>query len=210
MNVNLVLLTGLAYASIGAAILCFSHRALYHKATRIVAGYPKVLSALHAHRHDGRFGFLVLLCGVLLQALAACGLSVSLDRWPLPVYGALAAIVLYGLARTIGVRCNGSTGSEASVHRAPKQGYETRRSMILLEAARREAASRSLVELGGSASKHDVIYIGEDAECRCWSERFGVSPDALRAAVRAVGPMATDIERYFSRTVKRARLPAAA
>jgi hypothetical protein len=34
----------------------------------------------------------------------------------------------------------------------------------------------------------------EDYEVRDWAKRFGVSADEPRAAVKAVGPMASDVE----------------
>src|SRR5690606_23737327 len=101
MNINLVLATGLAYAFIGALIMFLSHRALYLKASRIVAGYPKVLAALRAQRHDGRFGLIVLLCGNALQALAAFGYTLSAAHWHVPLYAILAVIALYLLRRTL-------------------------------------------------------------------------------------------------------------
>lgn len=41
------------------------------------------------------------------------------------------------------------------------------------------------------------ISISEDYEVRDWSKKFGVTPDELKAAVKAVGSMAVDVERYL-------------
>ncbi len=41
------------------------------------------------------------------------------------------------------------------------------------------------------------ISTSEDYELRDWSKKFGVTPDELKAAVRAVGPMAADVEKYL-------------
>jgi hypothetical protein len=49
-----------------------------------------------------------------------------------------------------------------------------------------------------------VIYVGQEWECRWWSDRLGVSPDALKTAVRQVGPMVKDVERYFALSRHRA------
>lgn len=202
MNINLVLATGLAYAVIGALIMFLSHRALYVKATRIVAGYPKVLAALRAQRHDGRLGLIVLLCGNALQAVAAMGYSISMAHWQVPVYAILAVIALYVLRRTLlmySVVSRPAAKRETKVARAEvHRVYETRRSMILLEAARKEAATRRAREIAKGPRDRSVVYIGLEWERRWWSERFGVSPAVLRDAVRQVGPMVKDIERHFA------------
>src|SRR5918992_3330909 len=104
MNVNLLLATCLVYAFLGAMIMFLSHRSLYLRATRIVAGYPKVLAALRAQRHDGRFGLVVLVCGNVLQVLAALGYTVPIEHWRVPVYGVLGAIFLYCLWRIFAAR----------------------------------------------------------------------------------------------------------
>ncbi|HZR03050.1 MAG TPA: DUF3606 domain-containing protein [Burkholderiales bacterium] len=43
------------------------------------------------------------------------------------------------------------------------------------------------------------VNVNEDYELRYWSEKFGVSPDTLRAAVKKVGVMADDVERELKR-----------
>src|SRR5918999_4926516 len=140
MNINLVLATGLAYAFIGAMIMFLSHRALYLKATRIVAGYPRVLAALRVQRHDGRFGLIVLVCGNLLQVLAACGYTLPLAHWHVPFYAAVAVMLTYGVWRVLAGRRVAAAPARPSAARTQiRRVYETRRSMVLLEAARREA-----------------------------------------------------------------------
>src|SRR5215211_3452531 len=114
MNINLVLATGLGYTILGAVILFLAHRSLYVKATRIVAGYPKVLAALRAQRHDGRFGLVVLVCGNVLQVLAALGYTVSLDHWRVPVYSVLGAMFAYCAWRVVAAR------RAARAHRASR------------------------------------------------------------------------------------------
>lgn len=205
MNINLVLATGLAYAFIGAVIMFLSHRALYRKATHIVAGYPRVLAGLRAQRHDGRFGLTVLLCGNVLQALAAYGYTLPLAHWRFPVYAVLGVIFVYGLWRMLTAQRFARVETRPAKPRtAIRRVYETRRSMILLEAARVEAANRRARELAKGARDTSVVYIGRDWDCRWWSERFGVTPQSLKAAVRQVGPMAKDIERHFAVKTKRA------
>jgi hypothetical protein len=211
MNVNLVLLTGLAYAFVGAAIMYVSHRALYRRATLIVAGYPKVLAALWAQRHDGRFGFVVLACGNILQVLAACGYDAPLAHWRIPVYVLFGVASIYGVSRVAYARLSARPQASSGDGRAPvRRIYESRRSMVLLEAARREAEKRRARELARLYKHKKVIYIGEEWECRWWSERLGVSPEALKAAVREVGPMVRDVERYFARIRQRAACAVAA
>lgn len=202
MNINLVLATGLGYAFIGAIIMFLSHRALYHKATRIVAGYPRVLAALRVQRHDGRFGLIVLLCGNVLQVIAACGYTLPLAHWRFPFYAAVVAIFLYGVWRMFTGRRVAAPARPAAVRTQIKRVYETRRSMVLLDAARREAANRRARELARGSRDKSVVYVGQESDCRWWSDRFGVSPEALRAAVRQVGPMVKDIERHLARKMR--------
>jgi hypothetical protein len=201
MNMNLVLATGLAYAFLGAFIMFVSHRAMYHRATQIVAGYPKVLAALRAQRHDGRFGLIVLLSGNLLQVLAACGYSAPLVLWRYPAAAAAAALLLYGTWRLFVSRrvARGRSSAEQPTARGNQRpAYETRRSRVLLDAARREAANRLAREQAKGPRDRSVIYLAHEWECRWWSDKFGVSTATLKAAVRHVGPMVTDIERHFA------------
>jgi hypothetical protein len=199
MNMNLVLATGLAYAFIGALIMFVSHRAIYRRATGIVAGYPKVLAALRAQRHDGRFGLVVLLCGNILQVLAACGYSAPLAHWRYPAMVVVVALVLYGIWRLFVARrvSRAGEGCERHERQIQRRAYESRRSMVLLEAARREAANRRAREQANGPRNRRVVYLAQEWECRWWSDKFGVSTPVLRAAVRQVGPMVTDIERHL-------------
>jgi hypothetical protein len=41
------------------------------------------------------------------------------------------------------------------------------------------------------------INVNEDYELRYWTKHFGVSADDLRAAVKAVGVMAKDVEAHL-------------
>ena len=43
------------------------------------------------------------------------------------------------------------------------------------------------------------INTNEDYEVRDWSKKFGVTPEELKAAVKAVGPMANDVEAHLKR-----------
>lgn len=43
------------------------------------------------------------------------------------------------------------------------------------------------------------INLSEERECRYWSERFGIRAEELRALVREVGPMVSDVERLLRR-----------
>jgi hypothetical protein len=75
--------------------------------------------------------------------------------------------------------------------------YETRRSIVLLEAARQEASTFQLRDTARTPACKAVVCVSHPWECRWWSDRLGVSPAALRAVVRQVGPMAADIERHL-------------
>jgi hypothetical protein len=198
MNMNLVLATGLAYAFLGAVIMFISHRAIYHRATRIVAGYPKVLAALRAQRHDGRFGLIVLLSGNILQVLAACGYSAPLAHWRYPAAVVAAALLLYGVWRLF-ISRRGAQEAGAPARQIQRRAYESRRSMVLLEAAVRESANRIAREQAKGLCDHSVVYLAHEWECRWWSEKFGVSTAVLKAVVRQVGPMVSDVERHLAR-----------
>jgi hypothetical protein len=41
------------------------------------------------------------------------------------------------------------------------------------------------------------INVNEDYELRSWSQKFGVSPEQLKAAVKAVGTSADAVERHL-------------
>ncbi len=45
----------------------------------------------------------------------------------------------------------------------------------------------------------DRINLSEGYEVQDWAKKYGVSTDELRAAVKAVGPMAKDVEAYLKK-----------
>lgn len=45
----------------------------------------------------------------------------------------------------------------------------------------------------------DRINVNEDHELRYWTQTLGVSPEALRNAVKKVGPMAKDVRSELGR-----------
>jgi len=45
----------------------------------------------------------------------------------------------------------------------------------------------------------DRINLSEDYEVRDWSEKFGVTPEQLRQAVKQVGNMVKDVESYLKK-----------
>jgi hypothetical protein len=198
MNLNLVLATGLAYSILGALVMFFSHRALYNKAMRIVAGHPRELAALLLQRHDGRCGLIILASGSALQFIAACGYNISAEYWRYPTATIAGVLSLYGIWRLLARRQMPEARIDAS--RAPqtvKRVYETRRSVRLLDAAIQEAANRQARELAKGPRDRSVVYVAQEWECRWWSDKLGVSQDVLRSTVRRVGPMISDVERYL-------------
>ena len=48
---------------------------------------------------------------------------------------------------------------------------------------------------GGQDRKR--INVNEDYELRDWSKKFGVSPDELKAAVKAVGDSSSAVEKHL-------------
>lgn len=202
MQPNLVLVAGITYSAIGALLMYLSHRSLYRKATRLVAGYPRDLAALRIQQHDGRYGLVVLTCGNILQVLAACGYSVSPQYWRYPSATLVGLMALYLAWRMLarhasGARVEAVHAPERTAIRYTHRVFETRRSAVLLEAAIREEANRRAREQAKGPRDRSVVYVKHDWECRWWSDRFGVSPAVLRAAVRRVGPMVGDVERYL-------------
>ena len=57
--------------------------------------------------------------------------------------------------------------------------------------------SDSTQSAGGQDRKR--INVNQDYELRDWSQKFGVTPDELKAAVRAVGDQADKVKDYLSR-----------
>ncbi|AMR30942.1 hypothetical protein A0256_05630 [Mucilaginibacter sp. PAMC 26640] len=45
----------------------------------------------------------------------------------------------------------------------------------------------------------DLINVNEDYELQYWSEKFGISRDELREAVKAVGTSAKAVEAYLNK-----------
>ena len=46
------------------------------------------------------------------------------------------------------------------------------------------------------------INVNEDYECRYWLEKFGVTPDELKAAVSKSGPMVKDVAQELGKCGK--------
>lgn len=44
-----------------------------------------------------------------------------------------------------------------------------------------------------------LIALGEEYEVQDWSKKFGVTPDELRAAVKAVGNKASHVEAHLAK-----------
>lgn len=74
---------------------------------------------------------------------------------------------------------------------------ETRRSMRLLDAIREQAAKLHERDTLKPPEPTGVVSLNSELEKQCWSDRFGVPPDALKAVVQRVGPMAPAIGRYL-------------
>ncbi len=45
----------------------------------------------------------------------------------------------------------------------------------------------------------DRINVNQEYELRDWSESLGVTPEELRRAVQAVGPMVKDVRRHLGK-----------
>jgi hypothetical protein len=136
--------------------------------------------------------------------IAAFGYTISMVHWRFPAYVAILTLAMYLTWRLLTARSAARSRRTTERPAVPiRRVYESRRSIVLLEAARREAAIKRLREAAKGRRDRSVIYVGHEIECRWWSERFGVTPETLRAAVRQVGPMVRDLERHFQRSVQR-------
>ncbi|HRO58716.1 MAG TPA: DUF3606 domain-containing protein [Burkholderiaceae bacterium] len=49
-----------------------------------------------------------------------------------------------------------------------------------------------------AGSDRKRINVNQDHELRDWSKKFGVTPEALQAAVKAVGDRAVDVQTYLA------------
>ena len=78
--------------------------------------------------------------------------------------------------------------------------FDTRRTLALREAARLDDAHRYFRESRPGSSP--VVFISRPWEERWWCEKLDVTADALHAAIREVGPMAADVQRYFGNAVR--------
>ena len=52
-------------------------------------------------------------------------------------------------------------------------------------------------KVGGQDRTH--IALGEDYEVRDWSAKFGCTADELRAAIKAVGNQASDVQAHLKK-----------
>lgn len=196
---NLILISGIACGLIGGIVMFSSHWAIYRTATQIVAGYPKVLAKLHAKRYDARFGLGLLAAGFLMQAVAAAGFTVSLHFWSYPASAIIAAVLVYCGWRILeSRRLNAPRGRGAATASPARSPYETRRTFRLREAAQQESASIAAIERRRAPRDTGVVYLTRECDQRWWSEKFGVSIDVLKAAVRYAGPMVSDIQRHLA------------
>ena len=50
-----------------------------------------------------------------------------------------------------------------------------------------------------SAQDRQRIDVNQEHECRYWSNKFGVSAERLRQAVKQVGPLVEDVRNYLGK-----------
>jgi len=198
MSMNLVLATGVACSVAGALFMLVSHRAIRSAAALIVV-YPRELDRRRVHRQDRRFGFRMLALGCVLQALAAWGYSAPVSLWRYPTCAAIAAILVYCVWRFATSRRKASRPRPASSKKSPvRLLYDTPRSVRLRDAAQLESANLHAMEAARAPRDNGVVYLARDWDRRWWCDRFGVSTDVIKAAMREVGPMSKDVERHLA------------
>jgi hypothetical protein len=85
-------------------------------------------------------------------------------------------------------------------------GEPGRRRFDLSNTLRQPAFQRKEPIMADDTSKtgkpdRDRINSSEDYEVRDWAKKFGVSEDALRAAVKKAGPMAKDVAKSLGKSL---------
>ena len=187
MNMNLVLATGLAYASLGALVLFLSHRAIYDTARRAVAGYPRVSppSARSATTADS--GSRCSRAASSFRRSARTATALPLSLWRYPAAAALAALVLYGiLCRVVASRRRATPSARPADQRLDGRGlYETRRSIRLREAA------RSRPKTATNASSPEARAIAASSTCARTGSATGGATSSASAPMRSRPPCDT-------------------
>lgn len=194
MQTNLVMATALFCGIAGASLALTAQAALWRTRQGAVLAYPRVLARLHARRLDRRFGSYLAALAAPLYAAASYGFSAPLSLWryPAAVIGALTA--LYVLRRL----------SVLYRRVAPQGGvvrtlYETPRTRTLRQAAITESAALRALEASRDPRDTGIVFLAREWDRRWWASRLGTSVEAIRDAIREVGPMVKDIERHLGR-----------
>lgn len=193
MQTNLVLVTAWGCGLVGALLTLTSHFAVRHTTRGVHVAYPRVLARVHARRVDRRFGLLLLGCAAALYALATLGYSAPLSLWRYPAVALGALSAAYALRRLLVLH------RRTSRRAAARTLYETPRTRTLREAALTESAAMRAMELARDPRDRGVVYLAREWDRRWWANRLGASTDAIRAAMREVGPMVKDIEQHLDR-----------
>jgi hypothetical protein len=74
----------------------------------------------------------------------------------------------------------------------------SRRTATLRDAARKQFGSGATLETFRDPRRSPIIFASQHWHQRWWCEKLDVTADALRAAMREVGPMTADVERYLA------------
>ncbi|HEX2827657.1 MAG TPA: DUF3606 domain-containing protein [Burkholderiales bacterium] len=80
---------------------------------------------------------------------------------------------------------------------------QSRRAHLLREDARRHHQRRGPLDTFRDPRSSPVIFASEHWQQRWWCEKLDVTTEALRAAMREVGPMTADIQIHFARKNRR-------
>lgn len=65
---------------------------------------------------------------------------------------------------------------------------------VNLDSTRKSMADDRSIRGGQDRTR---VNMDQDYEARYWSEKWGVSQEELRSAVKQVGPMVSDLEKHF-------------
>ena len=194
MSLNLLFAAGLACALTGALLVVSSFTGW--RGTRRSADpvYPRFLAKRSVKRLDRRLGIGFVVAGGLAIVAARYGYSAPLSLWRYPAVAAAAVLAVHAVLRFLAQRPVRRPADSA----ARRGLFESRRSLVLRVAAEREASALLARELRNAPRDCGVVYLRRHWERRWWSDRLGVSADAIDAAIGKVGPMSHDVRRYLA------------
>jgi hypothetical protein len=112
----------------------------------------------------------------------------ALTSWRNPFVAGVAAFIVFAALSWL--------SRVAPLRGAPL--FDSRRAMRLREAAVAQQAQHEARERKLHQHRGRIIFLSAEWERRWWCQKLSVTTDTLQAAVRQVGPMVDDVERYLA------------